>query len=383
MRRLVFHLHGFDPRGPAFYHALYREEAAKQALVTGQRLRVGPRRTAGAHTALWTVEDEGAAAPAVTDFELQRWDDIVRRHWPRGTLGALGATLRYAWAFLRSGMVLHVFRLQPHRVLTVVMPFAALLLVVAAALLAAGLLAFALQILLAWPAWTSLLALPAAALLAVAAVGHLERTTQLFWLARIFAFTDAEARGRAAASDPRKDALAARLADHVASGRYDEILVSSHSVGAVFAISAVARALEIDPELARRGPSLALMTLGQSLPLVGAHPAADRFRRELAICGHAEGLTWVDVSAGADPACFYRIDPLAACNVVRAAGTQAGRPKLVAARFYDQFSPETYRTLRTHKNRLHFSYLTAAEKPGDYDFFAITGGSLPLAARFS
>ena len=33
--------------------------------------------------------------------------------------------------------------------------------------------------------------------------------------------------------------------------------------------------------------------------------------------------------------------------------------------------------------RLHFQYLCAFDRPGDYDYFAITAGPVPLARRFA
>ena len=47
-RRCVMYLSGFDPQGPAHYHQLYQQEAARQAAVNGSRIEVGGRRKAGA-----------------------------------------------------------------------------------------------------------------------------------------------------------------------------------------------------------------------------------------------------------------------------------------------------------------------------------------------
>jgi hypothetical protein len=58
-------------------------------------------------------------------------------------------------------------------------------------------------------------------------------------------------------------------------------------------------------------------------------------------------------------------------------------PKRLSPRFAEQFTPETYRKLRRDKYRCHFQYLMAFEKPGGYDYFAISAGPMSLRARFA
>lgn len=53
--RHVFYLHGYDPRSPAAYHRLYREQAARQGALTGVEIEVGPRERNGDESARWPV----------------------------------------------------------------------------------------------------------------------------------------------------------------------------------------------------------------------------------------------------------------------------------------------------------------------------------------
>ena len=53
-RRHVLYVSGFDPQGPGHYHALYAEQAAAQARVTGERIEVGARQRQGSNAA-WDV----------------------------------------------------------------------------------------------------------------------------------------------------------------------------------------------------------------------------------------------------------------------------------------------------------------------------------------
>jgi hypothetical protein len=45
-----------------------------------------------------------------------------------------------------------------------------------------------------------------------------------------------------------------------------------------------------------------------------------------------------------------------------------------SARFRDLLCPETYERVRFRPFRMHFQFLLANERPGAYDFFAMTLG---------
>ena len=58
-------------------------------------------------------------------------------------------------------------------------------------------------------------------------------------------------------------------------------------------------------------------------------------------------------------------------------------PLVISAAFTKTLSPERLRTLRGRWFRLHFQYLCAFDRAGDYDYFAITAGPMTLAQRFA
>jgi pimeloyl-ACP methyl ester carboxylesterase len=379
MRRLLIFLHGYDPRGGATYYKLYRDQAAKQAALRGQRVTIGTRAAGEPLISICEVDSDMADGAASTRVEFQHWDDIVRGHWARGDLAGILEALRYGWLFLRTGHFIRVLRLQRNVGLLVLFPFLVvlaplLLLAMATSLLAISIAAFG------WPWSLALVLLPPGLFASFAAIQALDRRSQCLWLARALAFYGDEARGRTPDYDRRKDELAARLVRYAKSAEYDEILVVGHSIGATLAVSILARAFARDAELARRGAKLALLTVGQSIPVLARLPQAGAFRSELLACSLMEGLEWVDVSAKVDAAAFFRLDPVAASGIVRPAGA-AIRPRCVAAPFRKLFSGESY--ARMKKTALvHQLYLLATERPGSYDFFEITAGALPLDQRF-
>ena len=57
-------------------------------------------------------------------------------------------------------------------------------------------------------------------------------------------------------------------------------------------------------------------------------------------------------------------------------------PVVISAAFSKTLAPETLARLRYRYHQLHFQYLCAFDRPGDYDYFRITAGPLTLAQRF-
>ena len=82
-------------------------------------------------------------------------------------------------------------------------------------------------------------------------------------------------------------------------------------------------------------------------------------------------ITWVDVTAPGDGCAFALCDPVAVSGV---APEGKRWPLVLSAAFTQTLSPERWRALRWRFFRLHFQYLCAFDRPGDYDYFRITAG---------
>ena len=176
--------------------------------------------------------------------------------------------------------------------------------------------------------------------------------------------------------------LEARLAEfaiRIRSALFDcdEVLIVGHSSGAHLAVSILS-------DLIRAGlpddrPALSLLTLGHVVPMVSFLPKAQRLRADLAYLSARPELTWVDVTAPGDGCAFALCDPVAVTGV---APPDKRWPLVVSAAFTQTLSPERWKALRWRFFRLHFQYLCAFDRPGDYDYFQITAGPLTLADRY-
>ena len=376
-KRCVFYLSGFDPKGAAHYHALYRDEAKLQSAVSGQRIEVGPRKRQANGNFAWQVESSEDGFDVSTHYEFMRWDDVVRAHWQRNYWQVGLATMRTALYNLRHGTLTAMARLAWPAAVALWLPPA---LLTATALFAPLVTAFCAWVLMAWGAHSLVAGAGAlaAGLSTLFAARRLEQAHSMTWLMRSFAFTMRQAQGRTPDLELRLDEQAAILAARIEAGGDDEILVVGHSSGSIMATSVVARALRLLGGAAP--PSLSLLTLGQCIPMLALLPA-HAFRRELAEVAGVDGLTWVDFSAPPDGSCFALCDPIAGCGI-KVAAPKADRPKLLPPRFAEMFDAADYARLKKDRFRLHFQYIMASRKPVDYDYFRITAGHASLGHRF-
>lgn len=365
-RRHIFYISGFDPRGPSHYHRLYAEEAAKQAAVNGLAVEVGPRLAESDIESAWQV----TSAQADVHYSFLRYDDLIRQRWARSDWAVLGEILRYTYLFLRRGVVHRVLFTSWPTFISMAYPFALVLLAVAAAAMA-GLAA---NYFLGPPAGVAATAIVFALLVMLRA--PLEPRINAFWIARILSFIADQGTESLPEMDARIDRFARRIAE---SAGGDEVLVAGHSVGTQIAVAAVARALALP---GGRDRHFSLLTLGHTIPLEALHPKAHRFRAELVAVAGDPRVTWIDVSAAIDSACFPLCDPLAASGLAQPDPANP-KPKIVSARFPKLFRPESYAALRREFKRAHFQYLLSAELPGDYDYFLITAGNRTLGERFA
>jgi hypothetical protein len=185
------------------------------------------------------------------------------------------------------------------------------------------------------------------------------------------------ARGRDTWLDQAVDAGARRLVAAAEANDADELVVVGHSAGCVIASAVIARALELDPDIGRRGRRLVLLTLGSVVPAAALHPAAQRMREIVRRLAVEPTLSWIDCRFRRDIMTFMKFDP------VDGVGVHVGRlrcnPLIWCIPFKDMLSPDDYRRLRWKFFRVHFQYLMASHRPCPYDYILLVGGPAAIA----
>lgn len=372
--RLVLYVPGFDPMPPRRYRELYRRESRKQAAICGYDLAM--ERLDDAAGFGWATRARFPGAEAQARVEVLVWADLVQASMQAGILGTYGQMLRVAWIYVRSGALRRLMRLRRGPVLAALYPIAVLLAQLLAALLTGGLIGWGIAA-LTGTGWLAALAGLAAVWAVLALARSQDHRLFAYYLMQDYAFTASLRGAYPLVLEDRLSRFTDRLSGALAED-WDEVLVVGHSSGAYLAVSILA-------DLIRRGvppngPALSLLTLGHVVPMASFLPQAQRLRADLAFLSERPDLFWLDVTAPGDPCSFALCDPVAVTGV---AGPGQRWPLVLSAAFTQTLSPQQQRALRWRWFRLHLQYLCAFNRPGDYDYFAITAGPLPLARRFA
>jgi hypothetical protein len=365
-RRKVFYIPGYDPFPPRRYRELYRKEGADQARISGYDLVLKPKAMKGSYG--WRVTGNmGRACEA--EFEVLVWTDLVRTSMDQGIAATYWQMARTAWAYIGTGALFRLAGLRKGPTIAALYPVAVLIL---QALVGIALgLAVALLLPFGWVAAPFLLW---ATLWAFRRVDH---RIFAWYLMHDYAYS-------ALSGGANPPDLERRMADFTRRVRaaldedLDEVLVVGHSSGAHIGVSVLADLLR--QGLPERSPALGFLTLGHVVPMVSFLPQARRLRADLAWLSTRAEITWIDVTAPGDGCAFALCDPVAVTGV---APPDQRWPLVISAAFTQTLSPETWAKLRWRFFRLHFQYLCAFDRPGDYDYFQITAGPQTLAARYA
>ena len=391
-RRRVFYIPGYDPIHPRRYRELYRKEGAAQAEISGYELSLTPGGRDGAYG--WHAELTSGAGASQADIEVLVWSDIVAGSMGHSIPATYWQLLLTAWTYIRSGAIFRLARLRKGPTIAALYPILCLIAQAFTALLAGWAVAhtsgwlFAKIEALFWPGriFTPLfypsilvsLALGfAAIILTLRWFKQNDNRIFAYYLMHDYAFTASEGGATPAALKPRMRAFEDRIASALMED-WDEVLIVGHSSGAHLAISILAGLIR-SGRVPAEGPSLAFLSLGHVVPMVSFLPKASDLRGDLAYLSARDELTWVDVTAPGDGCAFALCDPV---HVSGVAPDGKRWPLVLSAAFTQTLSPERWRELRWRFFRLHFQYLCAFDRPGDYDYFQITAGPLTLAARY-
>lgn len=366
-RRHVLYIPGYDPFPPRRYRELYRSEGAEQAAISGYELTLKPRK---GETYGWQVQARIDGRDIEAEVEVLVWSDLVKGSMARGILGTYVLLARTAWVYIASGALFRLVRLRKGPMIAALYPAVLLVLQFLVALMAG-----AVTVWLAPWAWIDL-ALGAGVVWAVLeGFRRLDRRLYVYYLMHDFAFTAIGGGAYPAVLEDRLASFRRRVREALESD-VQEVLVVGHSSGVHIGVSVLADLIrEGRPE----GPTLSFLSLGQAVPMASFLPGAQRLRADLRFLSEREEVTWVDVTAPSDGCSFALCDPVAVSGVA----TEAQRwPLVISASFTRTLSPERWRELKRRFFRLHFQYMCAFDRPGDYDYFQITAGPMSLRKRF-
>jgi hypothetical protein len=372
-KRHVFYVPGYDPILPRRYRELYRSEGGDQAQISGYDLNLRAAQKAANYG--WHVSSTIDAQSTETQFEILLWSDIVQASMRPSILNTYFLLCKTAWVYITTGALRNLMKLRTGPIIAALYPVVFLL-----SQLLLGLLAGWVGYRLGALAHSLVGAIAFIALL----IGVLkwfkskDNKFYAYYLMHDYSFS-----ARSLGANPPE--LEARMVEFVTrihevwDSDIDEILVVGHSSGAHLAISILADLLRETDKPPRA--ALSFLSLGQVVPMVSFLPRADRLRQDLYDLCQDPRLTWVDVTAPADGCTFALCDPVAVSGVAPETGKRG--PLIVSAAFSKTLSEAKYNSIKRRFFRLHFQYLCAFDRPGDYDYFQISAGPMTLGERYA
>ncbi len=150
----------------------------------------------------------------------------------------------------------------------------------------------------------------------------------------------------------------------------DEILISAHSFGAIFAVSVLSKMLE------RKGgveKPLIVLTAASSILKIAFSKQAKWLRDGLGRVLAQKNINWFEFFAINDPICFYKSKPDATLNI------DAHNPiKAHRIRFQETISQERFKRISNNFFRIHRQIMLANDQRYFYDYFAYVSFPLPL-----
>lgn len=376
-RRRVFYIPGFDPLQTRRYRQFYRTEGPRQAEISGYALRVGAKPAGLAHG--WSVVAQIDGEEVVAEVEVLAWADIIGASMRRTVAATYGQMLRTAWIYVGSGALFRLGRLRKGPTLAALYPVVMLCLQAGVAALAGIGLGLTLAALVPGGAGVALGAVAGGAVVwaGLRAFQRWDRRFLAYYLMHDYAFSAGERGAYPAALEARMAEFGARIRAALAEG-WDEVLVVGHSSGAILGVSILADLIRAG--MPAGGTVLGFLSLGQVVPMVSFLPEARKLRGDLAYLSVQDAMAWVDVTAPGDGCAFALCDPVAVTGV---APVGKRWPLVISCAFTRTFSPERWRRMRFRWFRLHFQYMCAFDRPGDYDYFRVTAGPLTLRARYA
>lgn len=384
-RRHLFFVAGYDAMPVSGHDRIFRRELKRFGAVWGAATRcldAAPVPTATG--ASWRLEAEGPNWRTGGTFEILAWDDLARADMQRPVRSHLKGTAKALADMVTSGTIANYFRASHRYGLFFLFTYMLLAVFWGAALFAGGLAARWAEPNLGAPGAAALAAgvTIAIGLLLMRWPGRRFRLKQSLDLAE---FSVDFARGRHPEVDARVRAFADRIREverAAADHGLGEIIVAGHSLGAMHAVSAVAAALEADPQFGKRA-RVRILTLGSTTAKFALHPAGTRLRAAAERVAAARQIGWLEVQSRDDIVSFYKVNPVTLAPATFAepllpAGDFSQRPLLRHVEIRHMVSRGFYLKHWFDVMRLHCQCFLAGDIRATHDFYAYLCGPLAL-----
>jgi hypothetical protein len=376
-RRHVIYVEGYDPQGAEGYYQLFKRSWKYFLAIWPLNARLGELQLDSQAFGHWDIEASSPNWRVVTRYDFLRQEHIIRANMAEPLLRQIPRALGWAFDYLVSGAIIRVLRASWEFGLALI--YFQLMLVWWLALSLGGgtLVALAVGRAFAVPGFAAFAVGVLAALAVFLALRPLANRWFIIQINSHWPYLCEFARGQPSCFDAPIEACAQRLVEAARAGAADEIVVVGHSGGGALAPAVVARALELDANVGRRGPAVVLLTLGSIAPGAALHPRAKRLRAVFARIAVEPSVVWIDAQSRRDILNFWDFDPLQGIGV--RIGSGRCNPIIWKVRVRDMLLPHRYRWICFNFFRLHYQFIMANDRRAPYDYFMLICSPVPVA----
>lgn len=159
----------------------------------------------------------------------------------------------------------------------------------------------------------------------------------------------------------------ALFADHlikeISTSKHDEIIIVGHSFGSVWAVSALAIALEKKPNLLKK-KRITFLALGSSLLKIGLVKKAKYFDKFVKSILAEPNIVWHDIQTKTDFISFYKTEPFEPMKIVETVS------EVIVSRvnFKHALSQERHAKMKKSMYLAHRQYILYCDKRVHHDF---------------
>jgi hypothetical protein len=376
-RRHVFYVEGYDPQGAEGYYDLFRRSWKRFRGVWNCETRLGELSIDSDEVAHWDIEMSGPNWHVATRYEFLRLERVLNANMAQPMWRQVARSLAWMVDDLITGTTLRILR-AAWRFGCHLIYFQALLLLWLEVAIAAGWLAADLAVRFGGlPLAGGLVLGVAVAIGSFTALRPLAGRMHVIQINNCWPYLREFGRGRPSCFDAPIEACAGRVLAAARANAVDEIVVVGHSAAGVTAPAVMARALALDPELARHGPRIVLLTLGSIMPGVALHPTAGKMRDLVRRLALEPSVDWIDCQSRKDVMNFWEFDPVGGVGVDL--GAERRNPLVWLVRFKDMVSRDYYQRIRLSFFRLHYQFIMSSDRRAPYDYVMLVAGPLGIA----
>lgn len=163
--------------------------------------------------------------------------------------------------------------------------------------------------------------------------------------------------------EDRYEEFAETIIKEVNAGSHDEIVVSGHSFGSVWAVAGLALALEKQPDLLK-GRNAIFLALGSSLLKIALAKNADFMRKWIVEVTSQPDLFWHEIQTKDDIIAFYKAEPFEVIGLPEPAGGY----RVDRVNYKKAMDRKRYKSMRTSFYRTHRQYILYQDKPVSFDY---------------